>query len=383
MAVIFLYFALFLGVHFLSKQFKRPGAARLFQLIACFILLFGFFGFRDITILNDTSHYYGFYFQKAHILNYRNEPVTTFHLLDKFEYGFQVLIHFLIKYVSKEPYTIILFSSFALTIGELWFINKYSNDIAKVCFYMLIAGLFFTHYCIIRQALALIFFYMAFHYFEKGSIRKYYLLTICACLFHLSAIFLLSLPIIIKIKPTRRNAFIAIGTALFIAIAIFEILALLGLKDHPYYQAAIQKDALSLVGLADCALMIFVLSVCIFVRKRSDAPPPSNIFFWICILGLCISLIAPVLYPISRINEFLWPLILIHLLRYIDPDSMRTPYTQRIGGTRNLMRTLVIAVFLTKLIGINTLRPEWLHIEPYQFYDFSKKDHTYNLYPQE
>ena len=43
MAVIFLYFALFLGVHFLSKQFldkpsgraecKRPGAARLFQLI--------------------------------------------------------------------------------------------------------------------------------------------------------------------------------------------------------------------------------------------------------------------------------------------------------------------------------------------------------------
>ena len=159
MVVIFLYFALFLGVHFLSKQFKHPGAAKLFQLIACFVLLFGFFGFRDITILNDTSHYYGFYYQKAHVFNYRNEPITTFHLLDKFEYGFQVLIHFLVKYVSKEPYTIILFSSFVLTIGELWFISKYSHDIAKVCFYMLIAGLFFTHYCIIRQALALILFY--------------------------------------------------------------------------------------------------------------------------------------------------------------------------------------------------------------------------------
>ena len=383
MVVIFLYFALFLGVHFLSKQFKRPGAARLFQLIACFILLFGFFGFRDITVLNDTSHYYGFYYQKAHVFNYRNEPITTFHLLDKFEYGFQVLIHFLVKYVSKEPYTIILFSSFVLTFGELWFISKYSHDIAKVCFYMLIAGLFFTHYCIIRQALALILFYLAFVYFEKGKILKYYLLTLCACLFHLSAVFLLFLPIIVRIKPTKRNAIIAIGVSLLLAVSLFEVLALLGLKDHPYYQAAIQKEALSLVGLADCALIIFTLSVCLFVRKRSNAPSPSSTFFWICIIGLCISLIAPVLYPIARINEYLWPLILIHLLRYIDPDAMKTPYTQRIWGIRNLMRVLVIAVFLIKLIGINTFRPEWLHIDSYQFYDFGKKDHTYNLYPQE
>jgi hypothetical protein len=294
-----------------------------------------------------------------------------------------VLIHILIKYVSKEPYTIILLSSFVLTIGELWFINKYAHDIAKVCFYMLIAGLFFTHYCIIRQAFALMFFYAAFVSFEKGKMLKYYLLTLCACLFHLSAIFLLFLPIIIRIKPTKRNAIIAIGISLFLAVAIFEILAFLGLKDHPYYKAAIQKDSLSIVGLADCAFMIFVLAVCILVRKRSGAPPPSRTFFWICVIGLCVSLIAPVLYPIARINEYLWPLILIHLLRYIDSEAMKAPYTQRIEGTRSLMRMLVIIVFLTKLIGINTFRPEWLHIEPYQFYDFSKKDHTYNLYPQE
>jgi hypothetical protein len=34
------------------------------------------------------------------------------------------------------------------------------------------------------------------------------------------------------------------------------------------------------------------------------------------------------------------------------------------------------------MVGINTFRPEWLHIDSYQFYDFSKKDHTYNIYPQ-
>ena len=61
---------------------------------------------------------------------------------------------------------------------------------------------------------------------------------------------------------------------------------------------------------------------------------------------------------------------------------MREPYTTRIEGTRKILRLIVIFVFVTKLVGINTFRPEWLHIDSYQFYDFSKKDHTYNIYPQ-
>lgn len=383
MAVIFLYFALFLGVHFLSKQFKRPGAARLFQLIFCFILLFGFFGFRDITVLNDTSHYYGYYFQKAHILSFRNEPVITYHLLDKFEYGFQVFVHILVKYVSKNPYTVILVSSLIITIGELWLIDRHAKDIALVCFYMLTAGLFFMHYCIIRQAFALFFFYIAFDFLERGKIGKYCLLIGFASLFHISAVFLLLMPILVRVAPSRRNVCIAIASSLVLAVFIFEILSFMGLREHPYYQAAIQKDSLSVVGLADCAFMIFILSVCLFARKKSGAPKPDNIFLWICTMGLCVCLIAPVVYPISRINEYLWPFIVIHLLRYIEPQSMRKAYTNRIAGTRNLLRLIVIFVFVAKMVGINTFRPEWLHIDSYQFYDFSKKDHTYNIYPQQ
>ena len=93
MVFVFLYFALFLAVHFVAKQIKHAGAARLFQLVACFVLLFGIFGFRDISVLNDTSHYYGFYYQKAHLLSYKTEPITTFHLFDKFEYGKNLLLN--------------------------------------------------------------------------------------------------------------------------------------------------------------------------------------------------------------------------------------------------------------------------------------------------
>jgi hypothetical protein len=44
---------------------------------------------------------------------------------------------------------------------------------------------------------------------------------------------------------------------------------------------------------------------------------------------------------------------------------------------------VAIGVFLFKMIGVNTFRPEWLHVDNYKFYDFEKRVHTYKLYPQE
>ncbi len=383
MVFVFLYFALFLAVHFVAKQIKHAGAARLFQLVACFVLLFGIFGFRDISVLNDTSHYYGFYYLKSHLLSYKTEPVTTFHLLDKFEYGFQVLIHLLVQYVSKNPYTIIIFSSLVITIGELWVIDKYAKDIAKVCFYMLVASLFFTHYCVIRQAFALIFFYVAFGYLEKGKTGKYYLLILLAGMFHYSALVLLVLPVAIRIKPSKRNAAITICAALLLAVFLFEILSLLGLRDHPYYQNAVQKGALSMIGLVDLLFMCAFLALCLWAQKLNQAAPMKPAYFWVFLTAFCVCLLAPVIYPISRINEYLWPFMIFQLLRYINPAAMRQPCGQPNNKANSLLRIMVITLFAIKLIGINTIRPEWLHVDDYQFYDFSKTHHTYNLYPQE
>ena len=383
MVFVFLYFALFLAVHFVAKQIKHAGAARLFQLVACFVLLFGIFGFRDISVLNDTSHYYGFYYQKAHLLSYKTEPITTFHLFDKFEYGFQIFIHILIQYVSKNPYTIVIISSLIITVGELWMIDKYTRNIAKVCFYFLVASLFFTHYCIIRQAFALIIFYVAFGYLEQGKKLKYLILIACAGMFHYSALFLFVLPIVIRFKPSRRNAFISIVASLIFAAFLFEILSLFGLHDHPYYQNAVQKGTFSLIGLVDLLFMCIFLALYLIAKRQNKVSTSSPIYFWICVMALCICLVAPVIYPISRINEYLWPLMILQLLRYIDPSSMRLAYGQPQNKANNMLRIIVVALFVIKLVGINTMRPEWLHIDDYKFYNFSKTHHTYNLYPQE
>ena len=110
---------------------------------------------------------------------------------------------------------------------------------------------------------------------------------------------------------------------------------------------------------------------------------PDRLYYWICVLALCVCLVAPVLYPVARINEYLWPFIILHMLRYIDPQAVKQSFVSTEDGVSGFLRIVVVAVFLAKMIGVNTFRPEWLHIEPYQFYDFEKAVHTYNIYPQQ
>ena len=86
MLIVFFYFAAFIVVNLISRVFINSGARKLFQLVSCFILLFAFFGLRDITILNDTPHYYGYYYAKSQYTSYINGSIFDYKLADKFEW---------------------------------------------------------------------------------------------------------------------------------------------------------------------------------------------------------------------------------------------------------------------------------------------------------
>ena len=402
MFLIFLYFALFIVVSFASRVFVNPGARKLFQLVLCFILLFGIFGFRDISVLNDTSTYYGFYYRNSLYTSYRNDSIFTFNILERFEWGYQVLAHFLVKYVSTNPYTIIIISSLIVTIGDLWFISKHSRDVAMVCFFFLLSNIFFMHYCIIRQSFALIIFYGAFGYLERGKTLRYCLLILVASLFHSSAYILLLLPLLMKLRVNKRNVIIILVSSAIIGLLIFKILSLLGMHDNPYYKFAIQRESISLVGLIELGIMAAVLTIMLWVHKLSGTRHIDKPLFWICVLAMSVCIIAPTFYGIARVNEFLWPFIMVQLLRYITPAYMKPSPAETTGdiattdiivdGDKPHRRgrlaqkvgvMVIVAIFAGKMIGVNAFRPEWMHVVPYQFYDFGKRYHYYNLYPQE
>jgi hypothetical protein len=387
MLIVFLYFTAFIVVNLISRVFINPGARKLFQLVSCFILLFAFFGLRDITILNDTPHYYGYYYAKSQYTSYINGSIFDYKLADKFEWGFQVLVHFLIKYVSKDPYTIILFSSLLVTIGDLWFICKKSENVAMVCFFMLTSYIFFMHYCIIRQSIAILIFYIAYcKYLEKDKNIKYCILILFASLFHISAIVLLLLPLFKKMKINKRNVIITLSVFAFVAIFIFQILSILGLHNNPYYKMAIQRETMSIVGLIECLLITLVLSVCYYIHKKDNSIKTDKNAFWVCVFAMGIGITLPVFFVFERINDYLWPIMLIEFLKHVAPQYIYGESTNKLTGHHLLKKCFEIFIafiFIIKIIGINTYRPEWLHIVPYKMYDFSAHYHYYHLYPQE
>lgn len=364
MALILIYFALFLGIHFLAQRFEKPGAARLFQMTGCFILLFGFFGFRDITVLNDTPHYYGFYYQKAHILSYQEESIFVFHLLDKFEYGFQVLVHFLVKYVSRNPYTIIMLSALVFSIGNVCFLSKHTKQIALACFMMIVSGVYFDQYSMIRQAFAVMLFYRAYPLLKENRYKPYVALILIAALFHTSALILLALPLMKRLTICRRNILLLfIGTAL-LALSIHSIMQLMGLAGTFYYKMSMKRTAPPIAAILDGLLMVMLTAV-YFYSRRKEAKEQDTSDFWICILGLCICIITPAFLPLFRLNAYIWPIVYLIFFNSV--------MGKRLFGLLALLLVIRISVVLT-------YKSEWNHIVPYSFYDFSSNYHEYHMY---
>ena len=382
MAVIFLFFSLFLVVHFISKQFKQVGAARLFQLVACFVLLFGFFGFRDITVLNDTPHYYGTYYQMAHLKNYVESSIFTYRILMSFEYGYQVLQHMLIKYVSKEPFTIIIISSFIIGWGNVKFISNQTRNIALALLMLLLSGMLFDQYCLIRQSFALMFFYAVYPYLKQGRWKPYTALIICASLFHLSVLVLLILPAIQRIRICKRNVTIVLCIALLISVIVYELFSLLGLSETKYFLINMKRESFPIGAVLDGTMMLTILLTCLWLYKKMGMTTFDKTTFWIGICGLCVCIITPSFLSFFRLNTFLWPFIYLTFFRFVDTDDPMTDYgaQRQCQSQRRIIMTTAFVLLTIRITMILAFRNEWYHLVPYSFYDFSDRFHDFYMY---
>jgi len=382
MAIIFFYFALFLGVHFLSRRFVRRGAARLMQLVACFILLFGFFGFRNITVLNDTPHYYGAYYQLTHLRNYVESSIFTYRILLSFEYGYQVLQHALIKYVSKEPFTIIIVSSLIISWGNIKFVSRQTRHIALALLMMLLSGVLFDQYCLIRQSFALMLFYAALPYLKQERWKPYVALVGCAAFFHLSALVLLILPILQRIRICKRNVAIIFGIALLISVTVYEIFNLAGLGETKYFLMNIKRDTFPIGAVLDGSWMLLLLLTCLWLYKKMGMTSYDKTTFWIGVSGLCVCIITPSFLSFFRLNIFVWPIIYLTFFRFVDADDPMTEYgaQRQCQPLRRQLMTTALALLAVRMAMILIFRNEWYHLIPYSFYDFSDRFHGFNMY---
>ena len=115
---------------------------------------FIFFGFRDLPILNDTAHYYRHVRHLFSNTPFDNTPWYTFDSSSNFEEGFQIFLRIIGLVISKEPYSLIIITSFITTASLLWFLNKSTSHVAFAVFVLMTSTLLLGCYSAIRQSLA-------------------------------------------------------------------------------------------------------------------------------------------------------------------------------------------------------------------------------------
>ena len=261
MSVIILFCLSFLLVEYISWHFKGEKVQKNTQIVMCFLLLFIFFGFRDLPILNDTAHYYRHVRHLFSNTPFDNTPWYTFDSSSNFEEGFQIFLRIIGLVISKEPYSLIIITSFITTASLLWFLNKSTSHVAFAVFVLMTSTLLLGYYSAIRQSLAVSVSYIFYWCYKNKYYKSAIMCGVVAYFFHHSSVMLILPVVLYHIPFTRRNILLIMATAIVVSLGIYKILSLLGYDDSKYLVTGMEREAVPLAQLLDT---LFILACLLF-----------------------------------------------------------------------------------------------------------------------
>lgn len=361
MILVLLYSLSFLIVHNLTC---RTGIRvnrtnnNIFESIVCFILLFVFFGFRNLNILNDTNHYYQHYYFTA--LTRTHNSILDIDIYDRFEHGYLVYEN-IVACLFDEPYAIICFSALIITILILYNIYKLTQNVA-LALYFLFGTIMLTLYSGIRQGLASCIATMALIFFlnRKNVFYYYYPLILLASTIHSSTLLLILIPVIKHIKITTKNIIIICISTIVIFCFLDVVAGHLGHQNSVYLERSNNRETFPLASFMNFSIASLFLyySYKINIKNKTQI---SDVWWWISILNVIVLALDMRIQIMSRFSTFFYTIsicLFIRLLNYETNESHRKKY----------LLIICITIF-AKILITQIYRPEWVHLYPYSFYD--------------
>ena len=373
MLLLALYFISFLAVDYISKHINGYSQKRYFQLIACFILLFVFFGFRGLPVLNDTAHYYAHLYNHLRYQSYFDESIFTTDPHERFEYGYLVWIHFITKYIWCDPYSIILISALIVTVANVLLVKKHTDRIALTIFLML--STLITEYGLLRQSYAICISYLAFNFLMKRKFVIYYILIAIAYMFHHSVVVMAIFPIFSFIELNKSNIIKAFIATIIISVCIYPVISMLGMGNSFYYETNENRTAPPIAAMIIAVLNIFLAYAAYYLHKEFKSKLPNPMITWAVICGLCLSIINISFLSFNRLVQYFIPYITILFIYIYDNSIAENPGNKKI----KTILFIIILAFFGKMILTIALKNGWHHLMPYSMYDFYEGFHDYNF----
>lgn len=323
---------------------------------------------RSENVGNDNIIYINFFYAVQEELQ-----TSTFAIITRYEPGF-VLYNKLLASFFDSPQVLLFTSSFIILASVIRTIMKYSASVWLSVFLFFCIN-FNSTMVTMRQYLALAFLLFSFDYIVKRKLKKFLLLWLLACSFHYTAIVFVASYFVYNLKINSR---ILAKLIFILPIAIFLSFTLLqpflnvfheeGMYEYYNNQNRYIEGG---VKLATIVLIFFDFIVLILSTMAFKATKNNNIlnsgdinrlFYLFCMIGLFIDVLSLPFNLLSRIATFFsfFNCILI-------PNAMHELSKRKKYDAANKMGLFYVVLYGAYYIVINTYRPEWTRIYPYEF----------------
>lgn len=337
------------------------------DMIWCFLLLFIFFGFRDLPILNDTSHYYAYQREICRTIDL--DSTFTFDSNLSFEPGFQIFSKIVAKYIWDDPYGIIFIPSLIVTVGLIWFVSKYTRkSLAFVLFICAGTDLLFLCYAATRQGLAAMLFLIAYYLKDKENKNLIpVFLILLAMQFHSSAVVCFIPFALCYLKPSKRNVCLYLFLLLVITIGLYPFLVIMGYQESVYFEHAAQRETFPLAVLLKISFYFFFVYYGFWAKKKYNLLESDRLAVWTVLTALFFALGSLQLPILGRFDIYFGMIFIIYFIRYFEnvPKHVNTS-----------IAVILFMVLLLRMSIVLEYKNEWYHLVPYSFYDFADTYHN-------
>lgn len=234
--------------------------------------------------------------------------------------GWKLLVTFC-KSISDNYFVYQIVHAFIVNFSILYFIRKYSKAIfvSMLLYFLLIYNVY--NFDAMRESIAVSIFVWGLHFYFQKKWTKYYCVAFLSILFHISAIFVLLLPVLSVVK-INKAILISFCALIIILIALFpfvntfflelsniEQLGIIGDKAENYlskdqYQA--NATPLSLLKASIYSVGIPLLLIVYYYRKSKNYSliPFLMVFIILTILNIG----APIFY---RFQNYIYIIYII------------------------------------------------------------------------
>lgn len=331
-------------VYFLTRigDGKKKTKDKVFLTIV-FIVLFVIVAFREMTVGSDTSEYIRFY-ERCGTYGWRMLEIN-----DYFEYGYTVF-NIVLNGINISPRVFLCIIAFITNFAIYWFIKQNSNNYLMSVLIFINLLFFYESMNTMRQFLALsMVLLFGFKAVKERRLFRFIIVTVIASLFHSTALLMLLLYPVYRLKYTRKRVIAIIAMTVIIAFSLNQIYPfIVSILDRgTYYLEKIGDIKLGNIIMTIAFLAMYLFSLIVIDRREK---PKYSFYLYVLLFSVALSFISINMSVLNRASQYYAIFSIVALPNIIEANIVRSKKT---------IETSIVGLFMVYSSVIMINKPEW------------------------